>query len=128
MVPDRQSTADGPPVDWVDRPRPDYDGPTDDDELIRRATASRSPLATLGVRATFAQLWNADAALGGFWPDEGGQNRSFNHSSADMALCNALAWWTGCNPIRMERLFQRSALWRNDSRKARLAISKAIAD
>lgn len=44
------------------------------------------------------------------------------------AQMNALAWWTGCNPVRMERLFNRSALARGNQRKTRLAIAKAIAD
>ncbi|SFF97005.1 Primase-polymerase (Primpol) domain-containing protein [Novosphingobium sp. CF614] len=128
-VPNAETEADHPAVDWIDQPRDGYDGPADDDDLIRRATASRGPLARFGIKATFAEMWDADpAALGQHWPDDGGQDRMFDHSSADLALCNALAWWTGCNPARMLRLFKRSALWRDDERKARLAIVKAVAD
>lgn len=128
-VPDREQATDYPPVDWRDEPRPDYDGPTDDDGLIQRALASKGALGHFGA-ATFAQLWEADAtALGNLWPDDdGGQGRPFDHSSADLALMNALAWWTGCNPVRMERLFNRSVLARGDQRKTRLAIAKAIAN
>lgn len=35
-----------------------------------------------------------------------------DHSSADLALCNLLAFWTGCDTSRMERLFRGSALYR----------------
>ena len=128
-LPDGESASDYPAVDWRDEPRSDYDGPADDDDLIRRATGGTSPLASLGRAAPFVMLWTADPALGQFFPDDdGGQGRPFDHSSADLALMNALAWWTGCNPIRMERLFKQSALARGDQRKARLAIAKAIAD
>lgn len=127
-VPDAEQVSDFPPVRWADQSRPEYVGPTEDDELIRRATAQRSPLASLGKAPSFEMLWNADPQLGQFFPDEGGQSRSFDHSSADLALMNALAWWTGCNPVRMERMFNRSALARGDQRKTRLAIAKAIAD
>lgn len=128
-LPDADQGADAANVAWIDQPRPDYDGPTDDDELITRLLASRPPLTTLGKAPAPASLWNADAwQLGQFFPDDGGQDRPFDHSSADLALANLLAWWTGCNPARMERLFNRSALARGDARKTRLAISKAIAD
>jgi primase-polymerase (primpol)-like protein len=128
-LPDAEQANDAAVVDWVDQSRPEYDGPTDDDELITRLLASRPPLATFGRAPSPASLWNADAQLlGKFFPDGGAQERPFDHSSADLALANSLAWWTGCNPVRMERLFNRSALARDDTRKTRLAISKAIAD
>lgn len=127
-LPDGERASDFPPVEWTDQPRPEYDGPNDDDDLIRRATAQRSPLASLGKAPSFAMLWDADPQIGQFFPDEGGQGRAFDHSSADLALMNALAWWTGCNPVRMERLFNRSPLTRGDQRKIRLAIAKAVAD
>ena len=128
-LPNGESASDYPAVDWRDEPRADYDGPGDDDDLIQRATGRTSPLASLGRAAPFAMLWAADAGLGQFFPDDnGGQGRHFDHSSADLALMNALAWWTGCNPVRMERLFNLSALARGDQRKTRLAISKVIAD
>ena len=117
----------GAPVEWKDEPRADWEGPADDDELIARAIATRSPLGIAELAAPFAALWNASPLLGEFWPDEHG-GRLFDHSSADLALANALAWWTGCNPVRMMRLFKRSSLWRGDERKARLAIGKAISD
>lgn len=126
-LPNAEQESDFAPVSWIDQPRAGYDGHSDDDELIRGALASKAPLASLGRAPTFAELWNADpVALGRYFPDQG--DRAFDHSSADLALMNALAWWTGCNPVRMERLFNQSALSRGDQRKTRLAIAKAIAD
>lgn len=126
-VPDGGPANDTDGPEWIDAARTGYDGPTDDTDLIRRALASKG-MSKFGHTATFEQLWTADAALGEFWPDDGGQGRVFDHSSADLALANVLAWWTGCNTVRMLRLFKQSALWRDDERKARMAIAKAVAD
>jgi len=131
IVPNKEANAGNSdtPIEWIDQARPEYDGPSDDAELIRRATASKGgPRSMFGDAATFEMLWNADPALGRFFPEVGGQGRTFDHNSADLALANALAFWTGCNPVRMERLFEMSRLARGDQRKTRLAISKAIAD
>lgn len=128
-LPDAEQVGDTAPVEWIDQPRPNYDGPADDEALIARLLASRPPQTLLGKAPAPATLWHADAQqLGQFFPDDGGQGREFDRSSADLALANLLAWWTGCNPVRMERLFNRSPLSRGDARKTRLAISKAIAD
>lgn len=129
VVPRRATmTGEALPIEWRNEARPDWEGPADDDELIKQAMGSRSALQFLGAKVSFADLWHASMELGQYWPDEGGKARAFDHSSADLALANALAWWTGCNPVRMLRLFQMSALWRGDERKARMAIEKAIAD
>ena len=37
-----------------------------------------------------------------------------DHSSADLALCNMLAFWTGKDAGKMDELFRRSALYRPD--------------
>lgn len=76
--------------------------------------ATRSPLAPLDLSdaeviakahnarngAAFAALWNGDTSGYG------------SHSEADMALCNALAFWTGRNAGQMDRLFRSSGLMR----------------
>lgn len=36
-----------------------------------------------------------------------------DHSSADMALCKILAFWTGCDADQMDRIFRQSALMRD---------------
>lgn len=91
-------------------PRADWRGPADDDELIRRALASRSMAALFGGKATFSDLWNGAAdALARAYPSDTGP---WDGSSADMALAVHLAWWTGCDVARIERLMRRSALVR----------------
>ena len=56
--------------DWTEEPRADWRGPTDDDELIRRALAAKpSAERAFGGKATFADLWNANGeALGRSYP------------------------------------------------------------
>jgi hypothetical protein len=39
------------------------------------------------------------------------EGRYPSESEADLALCNHLAFWTGCDPIQMDRLFRQSALF-----------------
>lgn len=55
-------------------------------------------------------------------------------SSADLALCNYLAYWTNCDEAQIDRLFRASALYREkwDSKRGdltygQMTISKAIA-
>lgn len=82
-----------------DKPRKDWRGPTDDDELIRRALQARvSAEAAFGGKASFAQLWRGEAE---------------QCSESDMALASHLAFWTGCDAPRMERLMRRSGLARD---------------
>lgn len=65
----------------------------DDLALIERAKRSRNG-------AAFAALWAGDTA---------GYKSA---SEADIALCNALAFWTGRDAARMDRLFRQSGLMR----------------
>lgn len=92
-------------------PRVDWRGPIDDEELLRRAMRSRSAAATFDPsHAAFADLWTADeAVLGRAYPH---REKPYDPSSADMALASHLAFWTGCDVARCERLMRRSALAR----------------
>lgn len=99
------------PVEWTDEPCTEWRGPTDDDELIRRALASKSAAAAFGGRASFADLWNNNgAALMHAYPAEG---RMYDASSADAALAQHLAFWTGLNCERILSLMERSGLVRD---------------
>ena len=109
-------------------PDPEWRGPADDDELIARALSSGGGAAArFGQRATFRQLWEADPALGNFYPDEQ-QGRAFDWSSADSALCFHLAFWTGKDMVRMDRLFRRSALFRDKWDKRSDYRAKTLSD
>ena len=93
-------------------PRSDWRGPEDDDELLRRALAAQSMANVFGSAASFREVWEADAqALGRYFP--GNSDEPFDASSADMSLASRLAFWTGCDVARIERLMRRSALARD---------------
>lgn len=105
---------DGPEsTEWTSRPVPEWSGPESDDELIERMVKSKkSAGAVFGGRASLKGLWEADEdELSAAFPDTGG--RAWDASAADAALCQHLAFWTGKNCDRMERLFGRSALVRD---------------
>lgn len=88
------------------QPRAEWSGPADDDELIAKALSSPSVAAKMGNKASFADLWNADpdALLRFYGPD--------GRTETDMALAQHLAFWTGCDAPRIERLMRRSKLAR----------------
>ncbi len=81
-----------PPVDAKTAPADPLD--MDDAALLDKARRARNGSA-------FAALWAGDASAHG--GDE---------SAADLALCNALAFWTGSDPARIDRLFRQSGLMR----------------
>lgn len=93
-----------------DGPREDWRGSTDDDDLIRRARQSKSSAALFGGKASFDDLWLADAdALAKHFPPTKDYDR-WNRSNADAALASHLAFWTGCDGPRIERLMRASGL------------------
>lgn len=111
--PATRPTTDGA-SEWTDAPCDGWAGPEDDDELIARMLSSRgSAGSAFSNRATVRELWEADPdALGRCYPpNRDGQD--FDHSSADAALCQHLAFWTGRDCERMDRLFRQSALYRD---------------
>lgn len=84
-------------------PRSDWAGPADDAELLQRAMQSSSIAAKAGQRATFAMLWENSPELDRFYSPG---------SERDAALASHLAFWTGCDAPRMERLMRQSKLYR----------------
>lgn len=96
---------------------PEYTGPEDDEELISMMLASRGSLgAQFGSKATIRELWEADAIkLAQVFPSSNGDN--FDRSAADAALFSHLAFWTGRDLKRMDRLFRRSGLMREKYEK-----------
>lgn len=122
----------GLPANWSETPCPDWDGPEDDKLLIKQMLKAKSARGILGMAATVRQLWDADEeALGKAYPDTlGGKNRAFDWSVADAALCSHLAFWTGKNCERMDRLFRMSALsrdkWLQREKYRETTIQRAI--
>lgn len=88
--------------------------PLDDMALLQRAKAAKNG-------AQFERLYAGDTC---------GYN---SQSEAELALCNQLAFWTGCDPARMDALFRQSGLMRDkwDRRQSgttygAMTIQKAI--
>lgn len=89
----------------------------DDRLLIERAGAAKN-----GNR--FKALWAGDISA-----------HADDESSADLALCNSLAFWTGRDSTRMDRLFRGSGLFRDkwdeqrgDRTYGQMTIDRAIND
>ena len=98
-------------LDWSEGPSADWRGPTDDADLLRRALGSHSAASVFGSRASFADLWNCNVeVLAKCYPDP---QRSFDASSADAALAQHLAFWTGRDCTRIQNLMDQSALRRD---------------
>lgn len=109
--PPRAETA--APAAGPSGPCAEWRGPEDDDDLLRLAIKSTSVAAAFGgsTRASFAELWAADPeALQRAYPGSGG--RAYDASSADAAIAQHLAYWTGKDAGRIERLMRRSSLLR----------------
>lgn len=95
---------------WTSEPVPEWHGPEDDDTLIAKALGSGSIRQALAGGVTFADLWQGNEdALGAKWPGDG---RPYDASHADASLAQHLAFWTGKNCERIERLMRSSALVR----------------
>lgn len=115
---------------WTEAPVAAWRGPKDDADLIRRAMQSSSVKSTFAGRAAFADLWtNNEEVLASTYPskDHPGADRSV----VDAALAQHLAFWTGSDSARIERLMRQSALVREkwDYRKDYLVstITRATA-
>lgn len=97
---------------WTSAPCDEWSGSEDDEELIAMALKSSSAASVFGNKASFADLWtaNVEKLSVSYASDQG---KDYNASAADAALCSHLAFWTGKNCERMERLFNKSALVRS---------------
>lgn len=118
--------------EWTTEPREGYGGPEDDDELIGLMMKTAGGAASVfGNKASIADLWNADSdKLAAAYPDNYG-SRAYDESKADGALAAHLAFWTGGDCDRVERLMWRSGLVRdkwtsNHSYLKNFTISKAV--
>ncbi|WP_299939226.1 phage/plasmid primase, P4 family [uncultured Nitratireductor sp.] len=109
------SETPGAPVEWIDAPtRPEYTLNLSDVELIDKAkNAAGSVNAQFGGVASFRDLFDANAdKLAKHFPAENSGD-PFNRSAADAAIHAAYAFWTGGNPVRMDRLYRMSGLMRD---------------
>ena len=111
--------ADARSVEWTNTPCEGSTPPDDDEALITKALVSGGGAAAFGGKAGFKELWEGDIeALAATYPDEEGK-REYDGSSADAALAQHLAFWTGNNCERIAALMWKSGLvrdkWTNHS-------------
>lgn len=118
FVMDRYEEIDAFHREFIARPEsnqkpPELTGSVDLDDIDLISKASKSKNGAL-----FARLYSGD------WSGYPSQ------SEADLALCNLLAFWTGCDADQMERIFRQSGLYREKDDKhptyLRDTIQKAI--
>jgi hypothetical protein len=85
-----------------------------DARIIERALRTSSKLGDIGtIRATFADLWNRDLdRLALAFPPDGNGVDPYDGSAADSALAMQLAFWTGKNCERIDRMMRLSGLAR----------------
>lgn len=109
-------------------PVPEWRGPTDDDDLLRRAMQSTSGRAMFGHAASFADLWTRNVTvLSKAYPHP---SQPYDESAADMALMVHLKFWTGANGSRMLQLMERSGLkrekWTTHRKYLRITCLEAL--
>ncbi len=94
--------------------RPEWNGPEDDDELITRMLNARQSAAqAFGGKVSLQQLWAGDAE---------------KTNDNDMSLAAHLAFWTGCDGDRIERLMRRSGMYREKWDAHRTYLRKLTID
>lgn len=98
-------------AEWTTTHNPTACPIEDDARLIEKACSSKGGVgAVFGGKATFKDLWERNVeVLADAYPDT---DREYDASSADAALAQHLAFWTGGNCERIERLMRQSALVR----------------
>ncbi len=98
-------------IAWGCGPVAGYDGPADDDVLIQMMMSD--VVYNFNRTVSIPDLWNKnEAVLAERFPDDGG--RAWDWSAADLSLMNAIADFTGDDPDRMDRIFRRSGLFREE--------------
>lgn len=96
--------------DWTSTPCEQWNGSNDDVELIERALRSHSGKSAFGGGASFRDLWERnETVLSRAYPHS---DKPFDESRADAALAQHLAFWTGNNCERIQRLMGQSGLRR----------------
>lgn len=109
----RVTTAAGQDVEWTTGPVAGWNGPADDEQLLRRAMQSHSARAAFGPAASFADLWECNVdVLAQAYPPDGNGALPYDASRADRALAQHLAFWTGKDCERIRRLMFQSGLVR----------------
>lgn len=101
------------PQEWSSQPCVGWNGFTEDSDLIAHMMKARNASNAFGGKASIAQLWKGDIeALARTYPPNNTTSQ-YDGSSADAALAQHLAFYTGKNCDRMLRLMRQSGLVRD---------------
>jgi hypothetical protein len=101
------------PSNWTNTPVSEWNGIENDDDLINKAILSKSASSKFGGGASFKDLWeNNIEILADVYPTEDGV-RNYDYSSADAAIAQHLAFYTGNNCERILTLMKQSELVRD---------------
>lgn len=105
------------------------------ESIVAATVAKRSAVAIVDIvpvemddNTILDKMREKDAGASALWD---GDMTAYNddHSNADLALCSKLAFWFGRDPLRIDRVFRGSALfrpkWLRDDYRSR-TIDKAI--
>lgn len=114
-----RDVSDAMATEWTTAPRADWRGPEDDLELLDRIyrsdehkTTAASAFGQQPAGIKFIDLFTANAdVLSTKWPDPV-QGRGFDYTNAEQSMANILAFWTGGNCERIERIMRLSSLAR----------------
>lgn len=130
--PPGQDADEVPDAEFFDAD-PTWFGPTDDGMLVRsmeRAINLNAAAIFGGVKdnkLTFADLFRRDTArLAARFPDGAG---GYDESQADAAMIGMLAFWTGRNAPRIDRIMRQSQLYRekwDENREAKTFLRYSI--
>ena len=97
------------------------------EEEERQNGAAPSPVSE-DDEGLMARALRANPRMERLW--QGDRSGYDSGSEADLALCNHLAWWTGNDAPRIERLFERSGLvrekWTKRADYRAMTIGKAV--
>lgn len=111
--------ATGVANDWTDKPCAEWAGPEDDMILIAKmcSSISRSDTSVFvenaPVKASANDLWTDNIqVLNGAYPPDNDYD-PYDRSRVDAALAQHLAFWTGKNHERMNRIMRMSVLARD---------------
>jgi hypothetical protein len=119
---------------WNEGPVAEWNGPTDDDVLLGKMFGSVGSTSSIfGGRASVADLYAGNVSiLESHYPAINPDSDCvYDRSSVDAALASHLAFWTGKDHSRIERLMRRSALvrdkWDKHRGYLRMTIQNAVA-
>lgn len=107
-------SASSDPSNWTDRPMEGYTSTFSDEQLLSKMLDRKQDASVFGngppSKASFADLWTGNMeVLPRLFPADK-QNDPWNRSRVDATLIQHLAWWTGGDCARIERIMRSNPI------------------